>query len=109
MPAEPRRASTNRFASTAANGAQRAGTAPDVVPEPEAAPVEHPEPPRRRRKPAQGTRTSVYLAPDVSARFVAAVDDIAYRLRIPKGTVYSAIVAAGMADLEAIERQVTPR
>ncbi len=104
MPAEPRRASTNRFASTAANGAQRAGT----TPEPETAPVEHAEPPRRRRKPAQGTRTSVYLAPDVSARFVAAVDDIAYRLRVPKGTVYSAIVAAGMADLEAIERQVTP-
>ena len=108
MPAEPRRASTNRFASTAANGAQRAPAAPfEAVPE--AAPVEHPEPPRRQRKPAQGTRTSVYLAPDVSARFVAAVDDIAYRLRIAKGTVYSAIVAAGMADLEAIERQVTPR
>jgi len=107
MPAEPRRASTNRFASTAANGAQRAPAAP-VEAESEAAPAEHAEAPRRQRKPAQGTRTSVYLAPDVSARFVAAVDDIAYRLRVPKGTVYSAIVAAGMADLEAIERQVTP-
>ncbi len=108
MPAEPRRASTNRFASTAANGAQRAPSAP-VETVPEAAPAEYAEAPRRRRKPAQGTRTSVYLAPDVSARFVAAVDDIAYRLRVPKGTVYSAIVAAGMVDLEAIEQQVTPR
>lgn len=107
MPAEPRRASTNRFASTAANGAQRPPAAP-VETVPEAVPTEYAEAPRRRRKPAQGTRTSVYLAPDVSARFVAAVDDIAYRLRVPKGTVYSAIVAAGMADLEAIERQVTP-
>ncbi len=67
------------------------------------------QPARRRRAPAKGTRTSLYLAPDVSARLLAAVDDIAYRLRIPKGEIYGAIVTAGMADMDAIELQVTPR
>ncbi len=114
MPAEPRRASTNRFASTAANGAQRAPAAPvgpvePVEPESEAAPVEHAEPPRRRRAPAKGTRTSLYLPPDVSAQLLATVDDMHYRLRVAKGEIYGAIVAAGMTDMDAIERQVTSR
>ncbi len=109
MPAEPRRASANRFASTAANGAQRAPAAP-VEAESEAAPTEHAEaPPRRRRAPAKGTRTSLYLPPDVSAQLIATVDDMHYRLRIAKGEIYGAIVAAGMADMDAIERQVTSR
>jgi len=107
MPAEPRRASTNRFASTATNGAQRPPSAP-VEAESEPAPAEHPEPPpRRRRAPAKGTRTSLYLPPDVSAQLIATVDDMHYRLRIAKGDIYGAIVAAGMADMDAIERQVT--
>jgi len=109
MPAEPRRASTNRFASTAANGAQRAPATP-AEPVPETAPVEHADaPPRRRRAPAKGTRTSLYLPPDVSAQLLAAVEELHFKHRVAKGDIYGAIVAAGMADMDAIERQVTSR
>lgn len=108
MPAEPRRASTNRFASTAAHGAQRAPLAP-AEPEPATATQEPAEPPRRRRAPAKGTRTSLYLPPDVSAQLLAAVEELHFKHRVAKGNIYGAIVAAGMADMDAIERQVTSR
>jgi uncharacterized protein (DUF4415 family) len=107
MPTEPKRASSNRFAATATHGAQRASASP-VEPETDTA-----EPVERQRRPgrakATGTRASLYLDQDVAANLIAAVDDIAWRLRISKGSVYTAIVAAGMVDLEAIEQQVTPR
>jgi len=107
MPTEPKRASSNRFAATATHGAQRTSTSP-VEPETDTA-----EPVERQRRPgrtkATGTRASLYLDHDVAAKLIAAVDDIAWRLRIPKGNVYTAIVAAGMTDMDAIEASVTPR
>jgi len=107
MPTEPRRASTNRFASTAANGAQRAPAAPVEAETDTAEPVERQRRPGRAK--ATGTRASLYLDHDVAATLIAAVDDIAYRHRVPKGQVYTAIVVAGMADMDAIETSVTPQ
>jgi len=107
MPAEPKRARSNRFAATATHGAQRASASP-VEPETDTA-----EPVERQRRPgrakATGTRASLYLDHDAAAKLIAVVDDIAWRLRIPKGEVYTAIVVAGMSDMDAIEASVTPR